>query len=253
MKHYLKSIQNIFWTGLLVLVLGALLIGCGDISPVVNEATAAATTSLAKTASITPTANSTPVTLTSIPVVTPTVSRVPTTTIGEVFPLLTNLSATTSRVSISGQYTAKDKTGTLYFLYYNLSRQPDSFAGKERIAHYGLPDWEKESVITVSLNIMQDFLQSVSQTPVENAELTTFLPATDNTLSVDIDTPDGSLQFYTASDNKSAVIAFDDNVPWHFKFANRSFLINSPDVSQALSKLKAYLDPGLIEHLSNAD
>jgi hypothetical protein len=68
-----------------------------------------------------------------------------------------------------------------------------------------------------------------------------------------VDSPAGTLSFYTVSQNSSSGNKFtQDNLPWAVYFNKREFVVNSPLASQALGKLRPYLHEEVIQGFSEA-
>ena len=233
-----------------LLLLSLLLAACGDVTAtqVTGATTLPATTG--QIFNTTYAATSTPPGPTQTAI--PTTNGTTTETISQVFPELADLRSSASKLTIKDDYSNWTSNRTME---YTLTRQSNNFAGSGTFGETRVsqrPDKYKTVDITIPLSVVQDFLQNLTQTPITAGKYIPVMPVSDSYPDIEylIDTPAGTLHFYTNSQNEDLNNpSIGNNLPWGFTFANREFVINSPLVSQALTPLKPYLHQEISQQL----
>ena len=223
-----------YFQGLTYLVLFSLLslmlAACGDVTPVVTSVTPKPSASA------------------NVNATSPTASSVPTPTLSQVFPKLVNLPALATSMTIQNDY---DALTYGYKAHYTLNRQTAGFIGTGEFSatngamamgakNPNAPSFPYDTslvltrTITIPVNVVQGFLQDLTQLPVEEGHYDPFLSHTDDypVENYQITTPEGVLNLKCTAQN---------NVPWGIDFAGREFVVNSPLAYQATIKVTRYL------------
>ena len=162
-------------------------------------------------------------------------------TLGQLFPDLANLATIPTSLYIQDDL-AEFSSG--YTAHYSLSQQASGFTGTGEfqatngVGADGMKHFNTDLVltrtITIPLPVVQDFLQSVTQLPVQEGKYNPDLHLSDlyPVKNYQIATQDGLLTMRSIA---------QDTTPWAIDFAGREFVVNSPLAPQAISKLAPYL------------
>ena len=237
----------------LFVIISLMLSACGD----VTQAPITAVTPLPATAvQYTTRPRTTSVPTATHQTVMPTANGITTPTISRVFPELAKLPAIATNLSIYDDYT---DMGSARSKHYILAKQPEGFTGKGifRIVPWFNTSSESYGMTTIKIpaDISQTFLQTITQLPIAEGIYTPTINYTDSYPSIgyQVDTTVGTLRLYTGSQNKDFNNSdLGNNLPWGFSFNQRTFVITSPLVAQALTQLKPYLQEALGDNPSQS-
>ena len=240
-----KSIHNRMWAGLLAIfwLISLLLEGCGDVTPLPSPNTTALPATIGQNTTVSGTTRIATPTQTA----NPTGSDTP--TVGLVFPALANIATTATALRIQD---TEQSMGYSSSVHYLLDRQDNGFTGSAYVSlANGIIDQIEvgrspvlTQTITIPAQVAQDFLQSLPQIPIERGAYEAFFNHSDDypAIGYQIDTPAGTLSFFTSSQNSDGGTPHNDNnLPWGAYYNNQLFIIKSPIAAQALEKLKPYL------------
>lgn len=164
-----------------------------------------------------------------------TASALPSKTLVQVFPALANIQDATA-IRVQNYWYGWTTSGlNSRSEYYWLERKNNQFEGQGRL---GLSSTTAQ--VIVPFNAAQNFLQMLTQIPIEEGEYIPYIDHTDDDykVTVQVNTPTGTLCVFTQSQNKENS---NYNLPWGLQFGGRTFVVNSPIAAQALAELQSHL------------
>ena len=130
--------------------------------------------------------------------------------------------------------------------HYLLDRTAEGLAGTAEFAageYRGTPITATET-ITIPEDVMQDFLARLAAVPLEEGTYTPKIEHTDDypNISITVEIPADIISFYTQSQG-------EDHTPWGATIANKEYVVETPEIAEALRLLEPYLKRDALEQV----
>ncbi len=127
--------------------------------------------------------------------------------------------------------------------HYLLDRTVDGLTGTAEFSA-GTEPVTTTAEITIPESVVQDFLGKLAAVPLKEGIYTPKIDHTDDSpnISITIQVDSGIVSFYSQSQG-------DDHLPWGASIANKIYVIDTPDVAQALALLEPYLKKDVLQQV----